>query len=197
MGNTHSPPIIVRSKCCSMLRPLTALESVCSGLSLEQTNLTLPVGAGRLLSNSIVTLNRILYESEVLEAFEDQINTGKSPLTVALELVDEIDRLVSDSTEADKLMITFDDDSFEHLIGAIITHLETSPITRHTTDASGKVEHVGTGEIDAQRWTGQVVRSIIANMSKLSQLLLILSVWAKPDGKMTDIKERLARVVRY
>ena len=74
--------------------------------------------------------------------------------------------------------------------------METSPITRHTTDASGKVEHVGTGEIDGQRWTGQVVRSIIANMSKLSQLLLILSVWAKQDGKMTEIKERLARVVR-
>ena len=86
-----------------MMRPLTALESVCSGLPIEQTNLTLPVGAGRLLSNSVVTLNRILYESEVLEAFEDQVNTGKSPLTVALELVDEIDRLVSDSTEADKL----------------------------------------------------------------------------------------------
>lgn len=124
------PPIIVRSKCCSMLRQLSELENVCAGLPLSQTSLVLPSGAEKLLSLSVVTLSQVLYDSEVLEAFEDRINTGKEPLSVAEELVEEVDRLVSESTEADKLAISSDDDTFEHLITAVITHLETSPITR-------------------------------------------------------------------
>ena len=87
--------------------------------------------AEKLLSLSVVTLSQVLYDSEVLEAFEDRINTGKEPLSVAEELVEEVDRLISESTEADKLAISSDDDTFEHLITAVITHLETSPITRN------------------------------------------------------------------
>jgi len=189
-------PMVVRAKCCSLLRPLTELEQICSGASLDETALNLPSAAQNLLSRGVVTLNRLLYESEVLEAFEDQVNTGVEPLQAACSLVDEIDRLVSETaTEADKLAISFDDEHFALVIGAIITHLETSPITRQTVDQVGKVEHVGIDEVDAQRWSGAVVRSIIANMSKLAQLLLILTVWSKGKDKMADIKERLARVV--
>lgn len=190
-------PMVVRAKCCSVMRPLTELEQICSGgASLDATTLNLPPAAQTLLSQGVVTLNRLLYESEVLEAFEDKVNTGVEPLQAACSLVDEIDRLVSETaTEADQLAITFDDDHFALVIGAIITHLETSPITRQTVDQVDKVEHVGIDEVDNQRWTGAVVRSIISNMSKLAQLLLILTVWSKRNGKMGDIKERLARIV--
>ena len=63
-------------------------------------------------------------------------------------------------------------------------------------DAGGKLEPVRASQVDQQRWMGAVVRSIVANMSKLAQLLLILITWRRRDGKLTEVKERLARVVR-
>lgn len=63
-------------------------------------------------------------------------------------------------------------------------------------DAGGKLEPVRGSQVDQQRWMGAVVRSIVANMSKLAQLLLILITWRRRDGKLTEVKARLARVVR-
>ena len=82
------------------------------------------------------------------------------------------------------------------LISKNMCRLLFSTQKRHTMDAEGKLEHVRGSQVDQQRWMGAVVRSIVANMSKLAQLLLILITWRRRDGKLTEVKERLARVVR-
>ena len=81
---------------------------------------------------------------------------------------------------------------------SLLTHLELSPVPRGSESGGTLNLAASQSKIDEVRLLGNTIRSVVANMFKLSQLLLILIVYTNKQhsSAMAKVKTRLSSIVR-
>lgn len=207
-------PMVLRRNVLSIIRPLTSIEAVCSGLPMAQSGLNLGSEAGAFLTDIIPIFNRIIFTSGVMETFTEHIRSGNKPLAVARQLQTELDMLIEESGEGDVLkaeinqlrtIINAGDDNgrIGSVLGPILknllTQIEFSPLTKDSCCFDTEIDNdIASNNLVRLRFLAHSIRSVAYNMLNLSQLLLLMVgyiIRTENEADLTDLELELATIV--